>query len=141
MKQIAAGRADAKADESPKWSMYKDFLGKNRKYVEAQLHNIIADKFKERIVCTFRGNRLITFHFIKNEVDEICFMFSEEVSPEQVIETIGYEFSKCCKITETDYRIKTPTGTYVINIYNTPAGTWASLSNLTKSLRGGTNIL
>ena len=128
------------SDGSPKWSMYKDLLGKMQGYVEAQLHNIIAEKFQDRIVYTIRGNRLVTFHFIENEVDEICFMFCEEVSPEQVIEKIGYKFSKCCKITETDYRIKTPTGTHVINIYHTPAGTWASLSNLTKSLRGGTNL-
>ena len=135
MKRIAAGRVYAKADGSPKWSMYKDFLGKNREYVEVQLHNIIADKFKDRIVYAFRGNRLITFHFIQNEVDEIRFMFAEEVSPEQVIETIGYKFSECVKLGKEGYTIKTPTGTHLIETGNTPAGTSASLFNFTKRLR------
>ena len=117
--------------------MYKDLLGQNREYVEAQLHNTIAEKFKDRIVYTIRKKFLVTFYFIQNDVNEISFMFPGKFRTEQIIGEIGYEFSKCCEFTETDYRIKTPTGTHVINIYNTPAGTWASLSNLTKSLRGG----
>ena len=91
--------------------MHKDLLGQNREHVEVQLHNTIAEKFKDRIVYTIREKFLITFYFIQNDVNEISFMFPEKFSPEQIIEEIGYEFSKCCKITETDYRIKTPTGT------------------------------
>ena len=86
--------------------MYKDLLGRDREYIEAQVSDIISDKFEQRIVCKNRENHLITFHFIENEVDQITFMYPEEVSPEQVIEEIGYEFSKCFKMTETDYRIR-----------------------------------
>lgn len=30
--------------------MYKDFLGRNREHIEAQVSDIILDKFEERIV-------------------------------------------------------------------------------------------
>ena len=38
--------------------MYKDFMGKNREYVEAQLRNVIAEKFEDRIVYRMLGNFL-----------------------------------------------------------------------------------
>ena len=113
--------------------MYKDFLGRNKEYVEAQLHDKIADKFEkpeERIRYKIRENLLVTFYFDQNKVKTVDFAYSEEVSPERVIEEIGYEFSECFKFTETDYRIRTPTGGKVINIYNIHTGTHATLSSL-----------
>lgn len=111
--------------------MYKDFLGKNREHIEAQVSDIILDKLEESIVCKNRENLLITFYFDQNnKVKEVGFAYSEEVSPERVIEEIGYEFSECYKLTETDYRIMTPTGGKVINIYNIRTSTHAMLSSL-----------
>lgn len=111
--------------------MYKDFLGKNREYIEAQVSDIILGKFEERIVCKNRENLLITFYFDQNnKVKEVGFAYPEEVSPERVIEEIGYEFSECYKLTETDYRIMTPTGGKVINIYNIRKSTHVTLSSL-----------
>ena len=114
--------------------MYKGFLGRNREHIEAQLHDKIVDKFKkpeERIRYKIRENLSVTFYFDQNnKVKEVGFADSEEVSPERVIEEIEYEFSECFKFTETDYRIKTPTGGKVINIYNIRGGTYATLSSL-----------
>ena len=109
--------------------MYEYLLGKNREYVEAQLHDKIADKFEEpeeRIRYKIRENLSITFYFDQNKVKKVDFAYSEEVSPELVIKEIGYEFSECCKVTETDYRISTCVGVRIINIY----GTHATLSSL-----------
>ena len=113
--------------------MYEDFLGKNKEYVEEQLHDKIAEKFErseERIRYIIRENLSITFYFDQNKVDRVSFAYSEEVSPERVIEEIGYEFSECCKITKTAYRIMTPIGGKDITIYNFPTGTNAPLSSL-----------
>ena len=111
--------------------MYKDLLGKNREYVEAQLRNIIADEFKESIVYKIRKNLSIAFYFVENKVKQVNFIYSKEVSPKKIIEEIGYEFSECYKLTETDYRIKTCAGVKIINIYYNPReGTHASLSSL-----------
>lgn len=113
--------------------MYEDFLGKNKEYVEEQLHDKIAEKFEkpeERIRYSIRENLSITFYFYQNKVYRVSFAYSEEVSPEKVIEEIGYEFSECCKITKTAYRIITPTGGKDITIYNLPPGTNATLSSL-----------
>ena len=113
--------------------MYKDLMGKNKEYVEEQLHDKIAEKFEEpeeRIRYQIRENLSITFYFDQNKVNRVSFAYSEEVSPERVIEEIGYEFSECFKFTETDYRIKTPTGGKVINIYNFHTGTNATFSSL-----------
>ena len=113
--------------------MYEDLLGKNREYVEAQLHDKIADKFEEpeeSIRYKNRENLSITFYFDQNKVKKVHFAYSEEVSPERVIEEIGYEFSECYKVTETDYRISTCVGVRIINIYNIRTGTHATLSSL-----------
>ena len=116
--------------------IYKDLLGKDREHVEAQVSDITLDTYEEKIVCKNHENRLIVFHFSQNEVNEISFVFPHELSAEQIIEEIGYDFSQCYKATETSYRIKTPAGTLIINIYPSPAGNLVSLSNFTKSLEG-----
>ena len=54
--------------------MYEDLLGKNREYVEAQLHDKIADKFEEpeeRIRYKNRENLSITFYFDQNKVKKV----------------------------------------------------------------------
>lgn len=113
--------------------MYKDLFGKNQEYVEEQLHDKIAEKFtktEERIRYKIRKTLFITFYIVQNKVKKIGFAYSEEVSPERVIAEIGYEFSECNKVTETDYRISTCVGVRIINIYNTHEGTHAFLQNL-----------
>ena len=116
--------------------MYKDFLGKDREHVEAQVSDITLDTYQEKIVCRNSENLLIVFYFSQNEVNEISFVFPNEVSAEQIIEEIGYDFSQCYKSSETSYRIKTPAGTHAINIYPSSTGKYVSLYNFTKSLEG-----
>ena len=111
--------------------MYKDLLGKNREYVEAQMrgigaYNMIVDTSKEYISYKIRENLSIGFNFVENEVERDTVMYSEEVSPEKVIEEIGYEFSECQQVNERTYTIQTSTGVEKILVYNTSKGTWAS---------------
>ena len=113
--------------------MYEDFLGKNRQYIETQMHklgayNRIVAPSNQYISYKIRDNFSIGFYFVHKAVDMVILTYSGEVSPKKVIKEMGYSFSECQSIGEGTYSIESATGMKRIMIYDTPEGTSAFLS-------------